>query len=117
MGTFPVAVEIGDSRGERWATIEALVDTGATYMVIPASTLEALGIVPHDRRPFVLANEQQIELEVGHIWVRAEDRSAIVLAAFGDGERPLPGAAALESLGLAVDPVRRRLVPVPGLLI
>ena len=30
MGTFRVAIEIGDAAGERWETVEALVDTGAT---------------------------------------------------------------------------------------
>jgi len=33
-----------------------------------------------------------------------------------EGVQPLLGATALEILKLAADPVRRRLVPVPGLL-
>jgi len=36
---------------------------------------------------------------------------------FGDeGVEALLGAATLETFSLAMDPVRRRLVPVPGLL-
>ena len=116
MDTFSVAIEISEPQAQRWETVEALVDTGATYTVIPASILRALGIVPHDRRPFLLADDHQIELEVGHVWVRAEGRSAIVLTAFGANGRALLGAVTLETLGLAVDPVRQRLVPVPGLL-
>ena len=34
MGTFRVSIEIGDIHGERWETVQALVDTGAgTTMV------------------------------------------------------------------------------------
>jgi len=116
VGTFRVSIEIGDTQGERWETVEALVDTGATYSVLPRAILEDLGVVSHDRRPFTLADDRQIELEVGHIWVKAEGRSAIVLVAFGNGGQSLLGAVTLETLGLAVNPVSRRLVPVPGLL-
>ena len=40
-----------------------------------------------------------------------------VLTVFGDEEtRALLGSVALETFGLAVDPVNQRLVSVPGLL-
>ena len=37
MGTFSVEIEIGDAAGERWETVEALVDTGASYTWLPRS--------------------------------------------------------------------------------
>jgi len=55
VGTFRVAVEIGDAAGERWETVEALVDTGATYTTVPAALLRRLGVTPHVRDTFVLA--------------------------------------------------------------
>ena len=116
MGTFSVAMEIGEPQGQRWRPVEALADTGAAYAVIPASVLQELGVVPHDRRRFALADNREVELAVGHIWVRLEDRSAIVLAVCGESEDALVGAVTLETLGLGLDPVRRRLVPVPTLL-
>lgn len=67
MGTFRVAIEIGDPTGTRWLEVEALADTGATYTSVPANILL--------------------------------------------------GAHALEGLRLAADPVGRRLVPVPALLL
>lgn len=40
------------------------------------------------------------------------------LAVFApEGTSPLPGAVVWETFGLAVDPVARRLVPTPGLLL
>ena len=43
MGIFQVELEIGDPQGKRFKrfkTISALVDTGASYTLMPASFLE-----------------------------------------------------------------------------
>jgi len=118
MGTFRVAVEIGDLAARRWQTVEALADTGATYTSVPATILAALGVAPHARASFVLAEGRGVERTVGHAWIRVDDRSAITLVVFAEPEAPvLLGAHALEGLRLAADPVGRRLVPVPGLLL
>jgi hypothetical protein len=34
MGIFHVPIEIGDPRGERFESVEALVDTGATFVKV-----------------------------------------------------------------------------------
>lgn len=117
MGTFRVQVEIGDVTGERWETVEALVDTGATYTMAPAPLLRRLGIVPHMRDVFTLADGSHAEHDIGRGWVRVGGRSEITLVVFGEaGADPLLGAYSLEGLRLAPDPVGRRLIPVPGLL-
>jgi hypothetical protein len=46
VGTFRVRIEVGDAPRERFVPIDALVDTGATYTVLPTSLLEELEIVP-----------------------------------------------------------------------
>jgi predicted aspartyl protease len=118
MGTFHVEVEIGDSEGRRYDRIEALVDTGATYTTLSRPLLEALGIVPHSRARFVLADGRPVERDIGHAWLRVGDRTVITLVVFADPGSPARlGAYALEGLRLAADPVGRRLVPVPGLLL
>jgi len=117
MGTFRVAIEIGDPRGERYEQVEALVDTGATYTTAPSSLLQALGVTPHDRVPFILADGRRIERDVGQTWVRVDGKSVISLVVFGEeGVEPLLGAYTLEGVRLGVDPTNRRLVPTPGLL-
>ncbi len=117
MGTFRVNLEIGDPQGQRYIVVDALVDTGATYTTLPASTLRQLGVTPHDRGTFELADGRQLERDLGQTWVRFNGRTAIVPVVFADdGTPPLLGAVTLEVLRLAVDPIRRRLVPVPALL-
>jgi hypothetical protein len=40
------------------------------------------------------------------------------IVVFGDeGALPLLGAVTLEEFGLGVDPIARKLIPVPGLLV
>jgi predicted aspartyl protease len=117
VGTFHVTIEVGDPQGRRYEAVEALVDTGATYTVVPASMLRRLGATPHTRAPFELADGRQRELEVGRSWVRIGVKAELTLVAFGDeGVEPMLGAYAMERFLLAPDPVRRRLVEVPGLL-
>jgi predicted aspartyl protease len=117
MGTFRVQMEIGDAAGERWEAIEALVDTGATYTMVPAPLLARLGVNPYTRDVFTLADGRHAEHDIGHGWIRVGGRTVITLVVFGEAAaEPLLGAYAFEGLRLAPDPVGRRLVPVPGLL-
>lgn len=111
-------IEIGDEHGERWEAIEALVDTGATYTTVPAPLLRELGVRPHTRDVFVLADGREVEQDIGQSWIRVGGRSVVTLIVFGaPGTEPLLGAYALEGLRFAPDPVARRLVPVRGLLL
>ena len=117
MGTFHVAIELGSLDGSRWEFVEALVDTGASHSIFPASLLRQLGIEPTERWPFRLADERQREFDVGAAQVRLFGRQAFTRVVFGDENmQALLGAVALEELGLGVDPVGRTLIPVPGLL-
>lgn len=118
MGTFRETIEIGDPEGQRYETIEALVDTGATYTTVPAPILARLGVAPHTRDTFVLADGRRLERDIGRTWVRVNGRTEVTLVVFGEaGTEPLLGAYTLEGLRLAADPVSRQLIPVPGLLL
>lgn len=72
---------------------------------------------PHARASFRLADGSLREYELGETQVRIDGQSVTTLVVFGDeGVEPLLGAYTLEGLRLAPDPVGRRLIPVPGLL-
>ncbi len=117
MGAFHVNIEIGDPAGQRYEVVETLVDTGASYTTVPAPLLQRLGVIPHVRDRFVLADGREVEMDIGRTWVRIDGRAELTLVVFGEPGTPaLLGAYTLEGLRLAADPVSRRLVPVPGLL-
>ena len=117
MRTFSVPVEIGNAEGSHYEALDALVDTGASYLVVPRSTLSSLGVEVAERRRFTTADGREVEMDVGIASLRLEGRAFPMLVVFGDdGAGALLGAVALETFALAVDPVRRRLVPATGLL-
>ncbi len=117
MGTFFVEIEIGDPTGERWVTIEALVDTGASTTSVPGSVLRDLGVEPLRQQNFRFAQGEVRAMDIGQTWIRVEDKEFINQMIFNEeGTTPLLGAQSLEGAYLAVDPVGQKLVPVEGLL-
>jgi len=117
MGTFTLAIQVGTPDGSRYDWLEALVDTGSSYPVVPASTLRALGVTPTRKQPFKYADGRILERDVGQTWVKINDQALVRVVVFGEGgDEPLLGADTLEGFGLGVDPIGRRLVPMPGLL-
>ena len=117
MGTFTVPLQVGDLAGQRFIEVEALVDTGATYTLLPEELLTQLGIAPEDQRRFQLADERVVEYPIGYARLRVDGGTAVALVVFApEGTGPLIGATTLENLSLGVDPVQQRLVPVNALL-
>ncbi len=111
-----MALDIGDPQGQRWETVEALVDTGASYTWAPRPVLERLGVQPEFRWEFETADGRVIEREVAQTRARIDGQQRITLVVFGDdGSKPMLGAYTLEGFSLAPDPVNRRLIRVRGL--
>lgn len=91
---------------------DGLVDRGATFPLIPETVLLSLGMRPKGKKIFTLADGSQKKLPVGETRLTYNGIPAPCLVVFApQGAEPLGGALALESLGLEVDPVNRRLKP------
>ena len=117
MGTFSVEIEIGDSARERWITLDALVDTGATMTSAPGSLLHRLGVEPESRERFKFGQGEVRTMAIGYARVRFAGKEVLTQVLFNEeGSQPLLGALALEGALMAVDPVEQRLIPVDGLL-
>ena len=115
MGTFSVAVDIGDPLGQRWETVDALVDTGASYTWAPRDVLARLGVRPQFRREFLTADGRVIERDMAETRVRLDGEERTTLVVLGDeGSLSFLGAYILEGFGLAPDPVNHRFIPVRG---
>ena len=113
MGTFNVQLEIGDPEGERYETVEAMVDSGAAYTFMPQSLLRKLGVQPYRRMAFVLADGTRIERDFGHTWIKLNGELGPSPIVFGDDDvTPLLGAVTLEIFALGIDPVNEQLIPV-----
>ena len=115
MGAIRVPIEIGDFAGARFETVSALVDTGATYTMMPRSVLAGLGVAPGWRRTFALADGREREFEMAHATVRLDGVAATTIAIFGEEcVAPTLGSYTLTGFGLAVDASGKRLVELIG---
>jgi clan AA aspartic protease len=114
MGLTHVTVRIANpADAKRYRDVDFLVDSGAIYTVIPKATLRELGISPHSKRSFLLANGEKFERRLGSADVLYKKRHGAATVIFGEkGDFPLLGVTALEALGLIFDPVRRKLKAV-----
>ena len=113
MGIFTYLFEVGDPNGQRFETVEAMVDTGSTFTVLPSAQLERLGVTVQRRLSFEIADGSELELDVGETLIRLGGQTITTTVVFAqEGTPSLLGAVALETVLLAVDPVRQTLVPV-----
>ena len=116
MGTFTVALDIGDPESESWETIDALVDTGSTDTWVPRRILERLHVRPQFQREFETADGRVVKRDLAVANVRWDGETLPTLVVFGgDSDAVLLGAYTLEGFSLAPDPVNQRLVRVRGL--
>ena len=83
MGTFRVRIEVGDPRAERFESVEALVDTGATNTTLPPRMLPYLGVQPYRKSVFERADGTKLELDVGRTWVRVNGTQEFTQVVFG----------------------------------
>lgn len=118
MGEVHVALRVINPRtGAESADITALADTGATLSLIPGPLLDRLGIEKGRIVSLVLADGRRAQRHVGDAVVAVNGDAAPCRIVFGEaGDAALLGLTVLEQLGLAVDPVQRRLVPADFLL-
>jgi clan AA aspartic protease len=110
MGHVQVEATFIGARGRR--KVSTLVDTGATYTVLPPQLAEALHI-PRLPKPLKLrlANGQSVEVQVGTVAIRIGNREAPTTVVLLPGAEPLLGAEALEALGLKVNLTTGKLEP------
>ncbi len=118
MGEVRVGIVVSNPRtGARSEEITALADTGATLTVIPGEILRTLGVQRIRTISLLLADGRRAERGVGDAEVAVNGESVPGRVVFGEsGDAVLLGLTVLEQLGLAVDPVQRRLVPTDFLL-
>lgn len=99
----------------RQLELDALVDTGATMLVLPQEVIERLGLEIRRMIPVRYANGTVEEKGVtGAVTVEVLGRSTeLSVLAENRGTTPLIGEVILELLDLLVDPKSGRLIPNP----
>ena len=101
------------------STVRFLIDSGATYSLLPEPVWQGIGLVPAREMEFVLADGTTVHRSVSECHLslsHGAGHTPVVLGQPGDAE-PLLGVVTLEILGLVFDPFRRTLHPMRSLLV
>ena len=119
MGTFTVKVTLSHPENrETQLGLDLLVDTGATWGLIPAEAARSLGVEPSETRPVRTADGRESDLPLGEVRFTIDGQGLTTPCLIsGPGTPALLGAVTLEAFGLATDPVQKVLVPVTGFLL
>ena len=118
MGLTVLEISVGNpANPEVTRLVEFLVDSGAIYSVVPSSLLQELNIKPIAEQSFRLADGSKITRKKGVAIFKYGDQIGGADVIFGEeGDSTLFGAFTLEALGLALDPFKRELRPLPMIL-
>ena len=112
VGTFSADFILWNADQTVSRSLNGLVDTGASYTMIPASILEDLGIERKQNQTFQLADGSRRRYGLGFAEMELEGQRGWVHVIFGpENNRILIGAFALEVFALAADAKYRRLIP------
>jgi clan AA aspartic protease len=116
MGVTYIAGKVRGQNGKE-AETNFLVDSGATYSLLPASVWQAVKLTPKRRMKFTLADGTTIERGVSECLIQlpqGEGHTPVILGEADD--EALLGVVTLEILGLVLNPFNRTLQPMRMLL-
>jgi clan AA aspartic protease len=103
--------------GTKKVRVRFLVDSGASYTLLPETVWKALKLKPKRKMKFSLADGTEIEREISECHInlpQGDGHTPVILGQSGD--EPLLGAVTLENLGLVLNPFNRTLQPMRMML-
>ncbi len=99
-------------KGRRARKVRFLVDTGATFGLVDPDLARRVGMRLTGFKDRVrLANGKTVRVPTSVALLRVDGRETVAMFWIDPCDEPLIGVETLESLGLAVDPIKERLIP------
>lgn len=116
MGVIYVEGQVKGLSGKQ-ENVKFLVDSGATYSLLPKAVWKTIGLKPKRKLSFTLADGTTVERSVSEAFVifpQGEAHTPVILGE--EGDEALLGVVTLEILGLVFNPFDRTLRPMRMLL-
>lgn len=113
MGETIVKIKVSGLSNRKVAEVEVLVDTGATYTAIPEQILRKLNVRRVRKIHIEFANGQVERRDIGDVMIEVRGirtPNPVIFAKQRDAR--VLGLITLESCGLTVDPMSKKLVPL-----
>lgn len=99
----------------RTVEVDAIVDTGATYMCLPPKKVAELGLPFHESVQIKTANGRATRRTYKGAEIELKDRSFVMEVMENDEETPaLIGYLVLEAMDFVVDPKTQAVIPNPA---
>jgi len=115
MGLTTVTATLG--KGKKAIDVDFLVDSGATYTLVPEKVWKRLKLKPLEELRFTLADSSVVVRKISEVWLSYGGRGRTVQVILGEGkDEALLGALTLEALGLVLNPFTRELSPMKLML-
>ena len=112
MGLTFVKAKIG-AKSSLTIDLELLVDSGASYTVLPEKIWKKLKLKLKDSMDFILADGTKISRGISECYISIDGRDGHTPVVLGEkSDEPLLGVITLEVLGLVLNPFNRSLLPM-----
>jgi len=116
MGITYIEGLVRGPKGEK--KVRFLIDSGATYSLLPEAVWKEIGLTPKREHTFVLADGRTIKRKVSECYIilqQGEGHTPVILGEADD--KAFLGVVTLEILGLVFNPFKRTLEPMRMLLV
>jgi len=113
--TYIEATVVGSNKNSQ--TLDFLVDSGATYTVLPAAVWKKISLKPKRSMEFTLADGTKIRRKISECLFRYKDQEAHTPVVLGQSkDQALMGTLTLEIMGLVLNPFDRTLRPMKAVM-
>jgi clan AA aspartic protease len=111
MGITKVDLEIKNPENQKLKVkTRFLVDSGASFTVLPRELVKKLNLKPSFQQSFTLADGRVVKRKIGNALIKFRKREVASPVVLGKKEDTLLlGVLTLEAMGLILDPFQRRL--------
>jgi aspartyl protease family protein len=93
--------------------VKFLVDSGASYTLLPKNVWEKLGLEPKKKMTFTLADGTEIERAISECYIEILDEKGHTPVILGEAnDDALLGVITLEIFGFVLNPFNRTLQPM-----
>ena len=97
-------------KNKKAETVEFLVDSGASYTLLPKKTWKKLGLKAKRTESFILADGTHIERDLSECHIEILDKDGHTPVILGEeGDEALLGVITLEEFGFVLNPFNRTL--------
>jgi len=116
MGITYIQGQVKGPRGKQ-AGVKFLIDSGATYTLLPKAVWKTIGLKPIRKMSFTLADGTPVNRSVSEVYIKLAQGEAHTPVILGEeSDQALLGVVTLEILGLVFNPFDRTLQPMRMLL-